>query len=480
MVGVVYDAGMGKSFLRDDVNQSLLLPPSLHDWLPEGHLARFLVDVVNALDLGAIYASYEEKDGRGQSAYAPEVMVRLLLYGYATEVYSSRKIEARTYEDVAFRYLTGDQHPDHATIAEFRKRHLEALAGLFTQALLLCEKAGLVKLGHVSIDGTKIKANASKHKAQSYARMGETEARLKREIEAFLERTAAADAVEDAQYGKGRRGDELPEQLRRRESRLKKIQQAKAELEQEARAQAEQERAAAEAKLAARREQEERTGKKVRGRDPKAPDPDQAQPEAKAQRNFTDAESRIMADGANKGSFVQGYNAQIAVDSASQVIVAAEMTQDTNDKKQLLPMIALMVTSLDRKPEKVSADTGYFSQPNVTDESVKDVDLYVATGRDQHDGAKAPSGQRTAIPPRPRPRRKTGPPATGLRRWGVKRRCGANCAPRLGAPCTRCARRSPSRSSDRSKKLAAFAASACAAWRMSAASGDWCARRATC
>lgn len=378
---------MGKSFVPDDVNQSLLFPPSLHDWLPEGHLARFLVDVVSALDLSAIYASYEEKDGRGMSAYSPVMMVRVLLYGYATGVYSSRKMEAKTYDEVAFRYLSADAHPDHDTIAEFRKRHLEALAGLFTQALLLCEKAGLVKLGHVAIDGTKIKANASKHKAQSYARMGETEARLKQEIEALLQQAEDVDAAEDARYGKGQRGDELPEELARRESRLKKIAQAKAELEQEAREKAERERAEAEAKLAERREQEEQTGKKKRGREPKVPDPEQAQPEAGAQRNFTDPESRIMPDGANKGSFVQGYNAQIAVDSASQVIVAAEVTQETNDKMQLIPMIAQMVTNLEQKPEKVSADTGYFSEANVTDESVKDVDLYIATGRDKHGGA---------------------------------------------------------------------------------------------
>lgn len=388
---VVYDAAMGKSFLPADVNQSLLFPPSLQDWLPEGHLARFLVDVVEALDLSAIYASYEDKDGRGQSAYAPAMMVRVLLYGYATGVYSSRKIEARTYEDVAFRYLSADAHPDHDTFAEFRKRHLEALAGLFTQALVLCEKAGLVKLGHVAIDGTKIKANASKHKAQSYARMEETEARLKQEIDALLKQAEATDAAEDAQYGKGWRGDELPEELARRESRLKKIQQAKAELEQEAREKAERERAEAEAKLRARREQEKQTGQKARGRAPKIPDPEQAQPQAKAQRNFTDPDSRIMPDGANKGSFLQGYNAQIAVDSESQVIVAAEITQETNDKKQLLPMIAQIVTNLDQKPEKVSADTGYFSEPNVTDESVKDVDLYVATGRDKHGSATATS-----------------------------------------------------------------------------------------
>src|SRR5665213_25116 len=375
---------MGKSFRSDDLNQALLLPPSLHDWLPEEHLARFLVDVVETLDLAAIYASYDAKDGRGQSAYAPEMMVRLLLYGYCVGVYSSRKIETRTYEDVGFRYLSADEHPDHDTIAEFRKRHLEALAGLFTQALLLGEKAGLVKLGHVAIDGTKLKANASKHKAQSYARMGETEQRLKQEIEALLKQAEQTDAAEDAQYGKGKRGDELPEELARRESRLKKIQQAKAELEQEARERAEQKRAEAEAKLAAGRDEQQRTGKKKRGRQPRILDPEQAQPKAAAQRNFTDPESRIMPDGANKGSFVQGYNAQIAVDSASQVIVAAEITQETNDKMQLIPMIAQIVTNLEQKPGKVSADTGYFSEANVTDESVAGIDLHIATGRLEH------------------------------------------------------------------------------------------------
>ena len=378
---------MGQNFLPDTVNQTLLFPPSLHDWLPEGHLARFLLDVVSALDLSAIYTSYQDKDGRGQAAYAPEMMVRLLLYGYAKGVYSSRKIETRTFEDVAFRYLSGDQHPDHATIAEFRKRHLEALSGLFTQALLLCSEAGLVKLGHVSIDGTKIKANASKHKAMSYKRMNETEARLKQEIDALLAAAEKADAEEDAQYGKDRHGDELPAELQRRESRLKKIGEAKAALEQEAKEKAAQQRAEAEQKLAERAEEEQRTGKKKGGRKPEPPDPDKAKPDDAAQRNFTDAESRIMPDGANKGSFVQGYNAQIAVDSESQVIVAAEVTQDTNDKKQLLPMLKQVEDNLGAMPEKVSADTGYFSEANVTDEQVKDVDLYVATGRDKHGAA---------------------------------------------------------------------------------------------
>ncbi|MGA8088707.1 MAG: IS1182 family transposase [Terracidiphilus sp.] len=378
---------MGQNFIPDTVNQTLLFPPSLHDWLPEGHLARFLLDVVSALDLSAIYTSYEEKDGRGQAAYAPEMMVRLLLYGYARGVYSSRKIETRTFEDVAFRYLSGDQHPDHATIAEFRKRHLESLSGLFTQALLLCSEAGLVKLGHVSIDGTKIKANASKHKAMSYKHMNETEARLKQEIDALLAAAEKTDAEEDAQYGKDRHGDELPAELQRRESRLQKIGAAKAALEQEAKEKAAEQRAETEQKLAEREEEERRTGKKKPGRKPEPCDPEQARPDDTAQRNFTDAESRIMPDGANKGSFVQGYNAQIAVDSASQVIVAAEVTQDTNDKKQLIPMIAQITANLEQKPEKVSADTGYFSEANVTDESVKEVDLYVATGRDKHGDA---------------------------------------------------------------------------------------------
>ncbi len=376
---------MGKSFRADELNQSLLFPPSLHDWLPDNHLARFLADVVNALDLDAIYLSYNEKDGRGMSAYAPAMMVRVLLYGYATGIYSSRKIQAKSYDDVAFRFLSADEHPDHSTLAEFRKRHLHALAGLFTQALQLCAKAGLVKLGHVAIDGTKIKANASKHKAMSYGRMSETELRLKQEVEALLKQAEQTDAAEDAKYGKDKRGDELPEELSRRESRLKKIQQAKAELEQEAAEKAEQERAEAEAKLAARKEKEEKTGKKPRGREPQIPDTGPAQPDAKAQRNFTDSESRIMPDGANKGSFLQGYNAQAAVDSTAQVIVAAEITQQANDSRQLLPMLKQVEANMGRKPDVVSADAGYWSEANATDETVAGIDLHIATGRVKHD-----------------------------------------------------------------------------------------------
>jgi len=221
----------------------------------------------------------------------------------------------------------------------------------------------------------------------SYKRMGETEARLKQEIDALLAAAEKTDADEDAQYGKDRHGDELPAELQRRESRLQKIQEAKTALEEKAKEEAAQQRAEVEQKLTEREEEEQRTGKKKRGRKPELCDPEQARPDDTAQRNFVDPESRIMPDGANKGSFVQGYNAQIAVDSASQVIVAAEVTQETNDKKQLLPMIAQIATNLKQKPEKVSADTGYFSEANVTDEQVKDVDLYVATGRDKHGSA---------------------------------------------------------------------------------------------
>src|SRR5437867_6549554 len=262
--------------------RALMMPPSLHEWLPEDHLARFVADLVPSLELSEFYASYEEKDGRGQAAYHPAMMVRLLLYGYCIGVMSSRQIRKRSYEDVAFRYLSADEHPDHTTLNEFRKRHLKAFAELFVQALQLCQKAGLVKLGHVAVDGTKLQANASKHKAMSYGRMSEAEAKLKAEVEELLKRAEAADEAEDQKEKQGG-SEELPRELARRESRLKKIQQAKAELEAEAKQQAEQEKAAAEARIAARREQEEQTGKKMGGRPRQVADPEQAIPDAKAQ-----------------------------------------------------------------------------------------------------------------------------------------------------------------------------------------------------
>lgn len=384
---------MGKSFLGDDLDQSLLLPPSLHDWLPERHLARFLVDVVNALDLGTIYESYEEKDGRGQSAYAPAMMVRVLLYGYCTGTYSSRKIQAKTYDDVGFRYLAADEHPDHSTLAEFRKRHLSALAELFMQGLGLCQKAGLVKLGHVALDGTKMQGNAGKHKSMSYGRMGEREKKLQEEINELMDRAEAADAAEDEKYGKEQSGDELPAELARRESRLEKIRAAKAELEAEAKQKAEEKKAAAESKIAERRGQEAITGKKVGGHEPKVPDPERTEPDAKAQRNFTDPESRIMPSGSQKGSFLQGYNAQAAVDGEAQVIVAAEVIQQTTDNQQLLPMLEQVEQNLGAKPQAVSADSGYWNPQQVDDPRLQGIDLYVATGKQKHGESSQPTGE---------------------------------------------------------------------------------------
>jgi transposase len=386
---------VSKSFRTCDLDQPFLLPPSLQDWLPENHLARFVAELVNGLDLSEIYGFYGRRDGRGRAAYHPVMMVRVLLYGYCLGVMSSRRIERASYEDVAFRYLCADQHPDHDTIAAFRQQHLPVLARLFLQVLQLCDKAGLVKLGHVAIDGTKVQANASKHKAMSYDRMEEKEKQLKTEVEKLLAQAAEADAAEDTLYGKGNRGDELTGELARRESRLKKIAEAKRALEQEARDRAEAAKKVGEEKLEQRREKERERGKKMGGRPPQVADPEQARPEAKAQRNFTDADSRIMPDGAHKGSFVQAYNAQIAVDGAAQIIVAADVTQETNDKQQLAPMLGRVEQNLGGKPVAASADTGYFSDAQIQDERVKGIDLYVATGKQKHGETNAAE----AIPP---------------------------------------------------------------------------------
>jgi transposase len=386
---------MSKQFRDCNLDQMLLLPASLHDWLPEGHLARFVADVVEAMDLSAIYRKYEEGDGRGLAAYDPRMMVRLLIYGYCRGVASSRRIEGATYEDVAFRYLAADEHPDHDTIADFRKEHLAALSQLFVEVLRLCQQAGLVKLGHVALDGTKVKANASKHKAMSSARMEEAEKQLEAEVKALLAEAARVDAEEDGKYGKGKRGDELPAELARRETRLRKIREAKAALEGEAREQAEPERARVEARLKEREQQEAERGRKLGGRPPQAPDPEQAKPEPKAQRNFTDPDSRIMKDGATK-EFVQAYNAQAAVDSHAQVIVAAAVTQEANDKQQLAPMLEQVKIMTGSPPQQATADAGYFSEASITDPRLEGIDLLVASDRQKH-GKEVPAA--------------TGPPA---------------------------------------------------------------------
>jgi transposase len=397
--GFFYPGPVSKNFRTCDLEQPFLLPPSLQDWLPESHLARFVAELVPGLDLSKIYGCYGRRDGRGKAAWHPVMMVRILLYGYCVGVTSSRRMERASYDDIAFRYLCADQHPDHDTIADFRRQHLPVLAQLFTQILQLCDKAGLVKLGHVAIDGTKFQANASKHKAMSYSRMEEKEKQLRAEVEKLLAQAEATDAAEDVLYGKGNRGDDLTGEMARRESRLKKIAEAKAALEQEAREHAEAAKKAAEEKLEDRRRKEQVRGKKFGGHPPRIPDPEQARPEPAAQRNFTDPESRIMPDGGRKGSFMQAYNAQIAVDGKAQIIVAAEITQDTNDKQQLAPMLIQVEQNMSARPEAATADTGYFSENQINNERLKGIDLYVATGKQKHDQPDADGMNQPGTPP---------------------------------------------------------------------------------
>jgi transposase len=392
---------MTKSFRPYDLDQPLLLPPDLRAWLPDGHLALFLSDVVDELDLSAIVRAYARRDGRGQPPYHPAMMVKLLVYAYCIGKPSSRKIERATYEDVAFRVLAANEHPDHDSIAGFRKRHLDALAGLFVQVLRLCQAAGLVKVGHVALDGTKIQANASKHKAMSYARMEAAEQQLAAEVQALLEQAQHADAAEDAAYGRGRRGDDLPAELARRETRLAAIRAAKAALETEAQEQAARDAEEARAKLAAR---EQRVGS-AKGGVPKVPDPEQARPEPKAQRNFTDPESRIMKDGATK-SFVQAYNAQAAVDEQAQIIVACPVTQEASDVQQLIPVLGQVEANVGQRPATVTADAGYFSEANLAASGLEGIDLYIPPDRLKHGPPD---------PEEPMPRARTSPVAQAMR-----------------------------------------------------------------
>ncbi len=395
---------MARNYRPYTLDQRLLLPPDMRAWLPEGHLALFIVDVVSELDLSAIERVYEAKDDRGRAGFDPRMMVALLLYAYCVGKPSSRKIERATYEDVAFRVVSGDQHPDHDVIATFRKEHLTALAALFVQVLKLCQQAGLVKLGHIAIDGTKVKANASKHKAMSYERMGETEKRLEKEVTELLERAEQADAQEDAEYGKGQRGDELPQELARRESRLAKIREAKAALEAEARAKAQAETSAKQAKVEGPHVGGEQTPAPQQPAPPSESEP--VKPAPKAQRNFTDPESRIMPDGANKGAFIQAYNAQIAVDAEAQIIVAADVVQAANDARQLVPMAEAIVANVGELAETTSADAGYFSKDNVEHPTLAATNLLVPPSRHKHGQAPAQGSDSASASPADRMRHK--------------------------------------------------------------------------
>jgi transposase len=356
---------MAKGYRAYLPEQDLLLPASLREWLPEGHLAYYVSDVVDQLDLSAIHAVYE-KELRGQPPYDPRMMTKVVVYGYCVGVFSSRRIQKRLQEDIGFKVLAAGNEPDFRTISDFRKIHLAALQGLFEQVLEMALESGAVKVGRVSLDGTKVKANASKHKAMSYGRMQEKQRQLREEVKQLLAQAEAADEEEDRRYG-NQRGDELPAELQRRETRLAKIKQAKKVVEQRAR-----EKAAAEGKSA----------EEVK----------KAQPAAKDQYNFTDPESRIMkgADG-----FVQGYNAQAAVEPEWGLIVGQLVTQAANDKEQLKPMVAAIEAQSGQRPAAILADSGYCSEENLkylesAGEPEKRIEGYLATGKQKQGGYRQP------------------------------------------------------------------------------------------
>lgn len=360
-------AAMSKTFRAYDMNQQLLLPPDLRQWLRDDHLALYVSDVVEALDLSRIMNKYEEGDSRGRPPYHPALMVKLLVYGYCIGKMSSRKLEQATYDDVAFRVLSCDQHPDHDSIADFRKRHLAELGQLFVQVLQLCQRAGLVKLGHVAIDGTKIKANAAKRESLRYGHLEAAAQALEAEVVCLLSEAQRIDDEEDTLYGAGRRGDELPAELRRRETRLAKIRELKTQLEREAQ------------QAAAQEQQQKEAGdepKNYRRRQWSKNESGGVVPKDKTQRNLTDPDSRLMMDTTTR-CYEQAYNPQIAVDSEAQIIVAARVVQAPNDQEQLLPTVLAVKENLGELPAAVSADGAYFSSAVITAEALQGVDLHV-------------------------------------------------------------------------------------------------------
>ena len=354
---------MGKTYRDYDPDQQFLMPPSLQDWLPEGHLVYFISDLVDDMDLSGIEGWYERED-RGQPPYHPRMMTKVLLYGYCVGVFSSRRIQKGLLEDVGFRVIGAGNTPDFRTISEFRRIHREALAGLYEQGLKMALGAGAVKLGRVVLDGTKVKANASKHKAMSYGYMEKREGALREEVAGLLERAEQEDAEEDSRYGRGSEGEELPEELRRRETRLERIREAKAALAERAREKAKKEATAGEEGKAA----------------------EKAQPKAKDQYNFTDPESRMMKGG---DGFVQGYNAQIAVEPKFQLIVGQGVTQEVNDKQQLAPMVEAVREQAGQNPTNVVADNGYCSDDNLKylEEQEEEILAHIAAGRQKHNEA---------------------------------------------------------------------------------------------
>jgi transposase len=342
---------MAKTYRPYLPEQDLLLPPSLREWLPEDHLAYFVSDLIDHVDLSAITAVYEDEE-RGYPPYHPVMLTKVLVYGYCVGVFSSRRIQRRLREDIPFRVLAAGNEPDFRTIADFRKTHLPALQGFFEQVLQMAGELGAARVGRVALDGSKVKANASKHKAMSYKRMGDKQRQLRAEVKQLLAQADAADAAEDAEYGVDRRGDELPAELQRRESRLTRIREAKRVLEARAK----------EAAVAAGHPS------------------DAAKPDPKAQYNFTDPESRIMK---GPDGFVQAYNVQVAVNE-QQLIVGQTVTQDTNDKKQLIPMITIIEEQSGDTPTQLLADAGYCSDANLAAIADTPIDAYISTRKQKH------------------------------------------------------------------------------------------------
>lgn len=382
-----------KTFRPYDPHQVFLLPPSIDDWLAEDHLARFVSELVDeTVDLEPFLASYTE--GRGFPPYDPRLMLKVLIYGYVTGVRSSRGIEKACGDDVAFRFLAANAAPHYRSIARFRRRHLAALKGLFVESLLLCRKAGMVQMGRVALDGTKVRANASRRKAMSYKRMGEREADLARQIDDILAEAEATDIAEDERFGPDGRDDDLPGELARRESRLAKIRKAKADLETEA-----SERAAAKAGAQARK----RGAGEAEATEAAEQAATEATPQDKAQRNFTDPDSRIMKTSDN--SFHQCYNAQAVVDDAHQVIVATRLGNSSADAPTFEPMLDETITNCGIKPRQVLADAGYFSEGNVAAAAEVGIDALIATGRMKH-GETPPPAPRGPIPKNATPKQR--------------------------------------------------------------------------
>jgi len=378
---------MAVSFIPIDRDTPYIFPPCVQDYLPEGHLARFVVEIVEKLELSQLSAVYS---GKGSNPYHPAMLVALLFYGYATGVLSSRKMEKATYDSIAFRYICANTNPDHDTIASFRKRFLKELEALFVETLLVAEAMGLVKLGKVSLDGTKIKANASKHKALSWDYANKLEEQLKGEVEELMRFAQEADQSSLPEEM------DIPEELKRREERLAAIEQAKKEIQARAQERFEREQAEYEEKMAKRKAYEEETGKKARGKEPTPPTPG---PQSKDQVNLTDEESRIMPS--SSGRFEQAYNAQAGVDVETHLIVEQHVTQHTNDKQEIEPAlenIAALPEELG-EAESLLADTGYFSEANVELCQVANIEPFIPERREKHNAPLKERFKEDPVPP---------------------------------------------------------------------------------